>query len=158
MAAIPDSSGVIHACRSSNNGSLRVIDSANQTCKAGETELTWNQTGPQGPVGFPGTNGDITAYFRVNADNTIDTASMRNVTSYLFNDGTGFSSIQGYCLQVSFEPKIGFGTSIGGSTTPVLIRSIDGNEELDQHCPAQYNVFMVSSAVASVPYQALLFD
>jgi type VI secretion system secreted protein Hcp len=59
IAAIPSSSdGVIHACYSTT-GSLRVIDAdANQTCSTGETTLTWNQTGPQGPQGDPGPPGD----------------------------------------------------------------------------------------------------
>jgi hypothetical protein len=56
LAAIPDSSGVIHGCYSpSRNGSLRVIDTeANQKCKATEVGLTWNQAGPQGDPGVLG--------------------------------------------------------------------------------------------------------
>jgi hypothetical protein len=44
QAAIPDSNGVIHACYKSN-GAIRVVNSA-ANCKANETALTWNQTGP----------------------------------------------------------------------------------------------------------------
>ena len=52
LASIPDSSGVIHGCRSKTTGVLRVIDSdAGQRCLAGEAELTWNQQGPPGPAG-----------------------------------------------------------------------------------------------------------
>jgi hypothetical protein len=56
-AAIPDASGVIHACYRSN-GNLRVVD--NPACKKNETALAWNQTGPQGlpgPQGQPGVSG-----------------------------------------------------------------------------------------------------
>jgi type VI secretion system secreted protein Hcp len=66
IAAIPSTSdGVIHACYSTGSsppGALRVIDAdANQTCSAGETTLTWDQTGPtgpQGPQGDPGLPAD----------------------------------------------------------------------------------------------------
>ena len=62
IAAIPSSSdGVIHACRVTTGatpGQLRVIDvetTPAQACVAGETALSWNQTGPAGP---PGPQGD----------------------------------------------------------------------------------------------------
>ena len=43
QAAIPDPSGVIHACYRSN-GNLRLVDKS--SCTSNETPLTWNQTGP----------------------------------------------------------------------------------------------------------------
>ncbi len=46
----------IHACVSSNSGALRVVGAAD-TCRTGETKLTWNTQGPQGlqgPQGIPG--------------------------------------------------------------------------------------------------------
>jgi type VI secretion system secreted protein Hcp len=64
IAAIPSSSdGVIHACYSTTSsppGALRVIDvegTPAQACTSGEATLTWNQTGPQGPVGPQGDPG-----------------------------------------------------------------------------------------------------
>jgi hypothetical protein len=53
-AAIPDASGVIHACYRSN-GSLRLVDKS--TCAANETALIWNQNGPPGVVGPEGAPG-----------------------------------------------------------------------------------------------------
>jgi hypothetical protein len=53
-AAIPDPSGVIHACYRAN-GNLRLVDKSG--CTSAETALTWNQTGPQGPAGTPGPQG-----------------------------------------------------------------------------------------------------
>jgi hypothetical protein len=51
-AAIPDANGVIHGCRNTKNGVLRVIDTdKGQTCGKDEAALSWNQTGPQGPAG-----------------------------------------------------------------------------------------------------------
>ena len=40
-AAIPDASGVIHACYRAN-GNLRLVDKS--SCTSSETALTWNQT------------------------------------------------------------------------------------------------------------------
>jgi hypothetical protein len=55
VAAIPDANGVIHGCRDTRTGALRVIDSeAGQTCGSKEAALNWNQTGPQGPAGVSG--------------------------------------------------------------------------------------------------------
>jgi hypothetical protein len=54
QAAIPDPSGVIHACYRAN-GNLRLVDKSN--CTSSEIALTWNQTGPQGPAGTPGPQG-----------------------------------------------------------------------------------------------------
>jgi hypothetical protein len=62
-ASIPDSGGVIHACykpqSDGHSSTLGVIDTAlpNGHCPSGQTELTWNQTGPQGPAGPPGLAG-----------------------------------------------------------------------------------------------------
>jgi hypothetical protein len=59
-ANIPDSQGVIHGCYSPNgakgsNGTpLNIVNSDVAACSKGQTEVTWSQTGPQGP---PGQNG-----------------------------------------------------------------------------------------------------
>jgi hypothetical protein len=60
LASIPDSNGVIHACRNKATGALRVIDSdAGRQCLPTEAALTWNQTGPQGPPGAGGTGREL---------------------------------------------------------------------------------------------------
>ena len=60
-AAIPDGSGVIHACYKSSNpnqGTLHVIDmTKGQKCAVGESAIDWNQQGPQGPQGIEGQTG-----------------------------------------------------------------------------------------------------
>jgi hypothetical protein len=53
-ATIPDAADVIHGCYGPN-GLLRVIDSPAETCTPNESALEWNQTGPQGAPGEPGT-------------------------------------------------------------------------------------------------------
>jgi hypothetical protein len=63
-AAIPDSSGQFHGCVNNRTGLLRVIDPSKTgfagqciTHHHGETAITWNQTGPQGPKGDTGSQG-----------------------------------------------------------------------------------------------------
>lgn len=58
-ATIPDGSGTIHACYSTSDKSLRVIDTG--TCNKGEAPLSWSQNavqGQQGPQGPQGPQGD----------------------------------------------------------------------------------------------------
>ena len=59
IAAVPDTSGVIHACYRTNKGALTIIDPATQSCPSGETAISWNQTGPQGPSGAGSGNGFV---------------------------------------------------------------------------------------------------
>jgi hypothetical protein len=59
-ASIPDSAGVITACRQNVNGGLRLIDpSAGAHCTPAETLVTWNQGGPTGPKGPAGDKGPL---------------------------------------------------------------------------------------------------
>jgi uncharacterized protein YjbI with pentapeptide repeats len=51
MAAIPDTSGVIHGCYKnpsflSSGGAVRIIDSATQSCTSSETAVNWNSATP----------------------------------------------------------------------------------------------------------------
>jgi Collagen triple helix repeat (20 copies) len=57
VASIPDANGVIHGCYNTTNGTQRIIDTAVESCKPGETAIQWNQTGPQGPQGPQGAQG-----------------------------------------------------------------------------------------------------
>lgn len=49
--AIPDEDGIIHGCYQNQTGTLRVIESASETCRGSETALTWNQEGQPGADG-----------------------------------------------------------------------------------------------------------
>ena len=49
--------GVINGCYKSQNGQLRLIDPATDSCHPSEKAISWNQTGPQGPKGDKGDPG-----------------------------------------------------------------------------------------------------
>ena len=49
--------GVINGCYKSQNGQLRLIDPAADSCHPSETAISWSQTGPQGPKGDKGDPG-----------------------------------------------------------------------------------------------------
>jgi hypothetical protein len=49
--------GVINGCYKSQNGQLRLIDPATDTCLPSETAISWGQTGTQGPKGDKGDPG-----------------------------------------------------------------------------------------------------
>ena len=42
--------GVINGCYKSQNGQLRLIDPAADSCHPSETAISWSQTGPQGAL------------------------------------------------------------------------------------------------------------
>ena len=55
-ASIPGPDGVIHGCRKTSDGTVRIIDSA-ASCPSGYVALNWSQSGPQGPAGAAGPQG-----------------------------------------------------------------------------------------------------
>jgi hypothetical protein len=56
-AAIPGSGGLIHTCYSQAAGTWRPIDYPAQTCRTGETLLSFNQQGVKGDTGATGSQG-----------------------------------------------------------------------------------------------------
>jgi len=93
-ASIPDPSGVIHACYQSpppqHGANLQVIDTAaGGNCSGGQHQVTWNQTGPQGPQGEPGTAGyEIDTYTPSASDNPLGST---------FTTANGIDGVQLYC-------------------------------------------------------------
>lgn len=61
LMAIPDSSGELHAVYhnppAAHGSPLNIIDPATGTPGGGQVEVTWSQTGPQGPIGPQGPQG-----------------------------------------------------------------------------------------------------
>ncbi len=92
-ATIPGPDGVIHGCYSNKNGALRVIDSS-ASCKAGETALNFNQTGPQGATGPQGVQGEPGLVWR---------GTWNALTSYVVDDAVEF----GGSSYVAVAPSVG---------------------------------------------------
>jgi hypothetical protein len=57
FAAIPNSGGVINGCYQKNEGQLRVIDQATQSCRLSEIGIAWNEFGVRGAKGDKGDPG-----------------------------------------------------------------------------------------------------
>ncbi len=56
-AAIPGPAGVIDGCYQKNEGELRVIDAATDTCRSSEIPISWSAQGVRGEKGEPGRPG-----------------------------------------------------------------------------------------------------
>jgi hypothetical protein len=56
VAAIPDSSGVLHGCYKKKKGTLRLVSGSK--CKKSEKSVSWNQKGQAGANGAAGAKGD----------------------------------------------------------------------------------------------------
>jgi hypothetical protein len=56
-ATIPAGDGLFHGCYQKEEGNLRVVDDAGESCRSSEVAISWSQTGPQGPAGPTGPQG-----------------------------------------------------------------------------------------------------
>lgn len=121
-AAIPDSDDAeIHGCYAPA-GQLRVIDNeASAVCVPGETELTWNQTGPPGPLlptyvkPLVANNQGPTVELQCNSgDKLLSASSMRNDSP---ESATEVRVIQGYVLNGANEPVGVVFEGTGGAVT-----------------------------------------
>jgi hypothetical protein len=148
LASIPDSSGIIHGCYQSTLGTLRVIDSnAGATCRAAETVLNWNQTGPQGPQGPQGPTGPsgAVAYGHIRADGSIDTANSLNIASLtrFTAQQTGFVSED--CITVNSALHTGVTSGVRNNSLSVFLTSSgDSNPDQNAKCPAGTNVVITN--------------
>ncbi len=55
--AIPGAGGVINGCYQKDEGQLRVIDPATDTCRPSEVAIVWNEQGVKGDKGDKGDPG-----------------------------------------------------------------------------------------------------
>jgi hypothetical protein len=119
-ATIPDSAGVIQGCYGPG-GFLRVIDSPAETCHANETALEWNQTGPQGAAGEPGTAVAHAAVSRLGTVNPDLSKSVAQANVTHPADGL-------YCFGgLSFTPRsvvVTPGSGIDAAGNPTFIDTI----------------------------------
>ena len=92
VAAIPDSSGVIHGCYQKGAGNLRVVNSASD-CRPSERSIDWNQQGP------PGT---ARAFAHVLADGSLDPTESKNVRGVVHSSVPDHADT--YCFDLDFRP------------------------------------------------------
>jgi hypothetical protein len=64
LATIPDASGVIHGCYQRPEGSVRIIDDSETSCRPSESPVSWSVQGPRGLTGAPGPTGPSNAFLK----------------------------------------------------------------------------------------------
>jgi hypothetical protein len=121
-AAIPDATGVIHGCYKSNNGNLRLVESA-LDCNAMEHSIDWSQQGPPGPAGT------ALAYAHVNANGTIDSASANIIIQRVF-DGAYCVGVTGGTVHVAVA-TLDARANVGGSVQTGVYSATDCPESAD---------------------------
>ncbi len=104
-AAIPDPNGVFDGCYNNRSGKLRVVEDPSE-CNNRETATFWNQQGPQGLAGAPGTPGVLDIYLRsVEQSFTPETTFQFNFEAYCDSGDkvtgggvymTGFTEVEEY--------------------------------------------------------------
>jgi hypothetical protein len=95
-AFIPDANGVIHGCRNTKTGVVRVIDTdKGEICSKNQAALTWNQTGPQGPAGPQGPQGP-------------SGVSGVEVVSRSLHTDNGFAAVAAVCPDEKFAVSGGY--------------------------------------------------
>ena len=128
-AAISSSGGTINGCYQKNNGQLRIIDPATDSCRTSEVAITWNQVGPTGPAGATGAtgatgpagSGGALAYAYVD-HGALDQGRSKNVVSMAIKP-----TVNGdvYCFDLTSTPvnvvvNRAAGSGNSGSATPTV--------------------------------------
>ena len=97
MAAIPDSSGQITACRRNGTGAARIIDTASQSCNFLESSVSWSQGG----------GSEVKAYGYIEFDpETRITPSLRTGYSEHIVNNIYRSTINSTALCVEFDATV----------------------------------------------------
>lgn len=121
-ATIPDGGGVIHACYQSQNGALRVIDDAAESCLRSESAISWSQTGPQGttgpqgPQGEPGPQGQsgpVSGYEIVQGSSDFGPGLTKNATALC---PVGKEPISGGSVVSSLADGLGYDNAMDAAT------------------------------------------
>lgn len=107
-AAIPDNGGVIHSCRNTFSGALKVIDTeAGQSCGSFEAALNWSQQ--PSPIAY------AHVFIDQNGQATLDAARSKNVASVYSNPNVATGI---FCLTVNGTPKNITAASGNGAAVP----------------------------------------
>lgn len=151
VAAIPDSSGVVHACYQKVTGAtkpVRLLDIGEKsTCPKGWVAVSWSQTGPSGPVGPTGPTGAVGptgpqgpsgattpfAYLRIAGNGTV--SHSYGVVSVTNAATTEFPNA--YCVSLSFRPETGSAIDENGNfPVAVWITGVSNHDSwITQYCP-----------------------
>lgn len=167
LASIPDANGVIHGCIRNNNGNLRIIDDATETCGGGQTPLNFNQTGPQGPPGSGGSvlvddlaGADLTGTVMVGWDLsnkdftgtnfTGATIGSADITGATFT-GANFTSAQ-LLNNLDFEGYNLQNVQLGGHVTNVNFHNADLSNA-DFHYPAVQNSDFSGANLSNITFE-----
>jgi hypothetical protein len=149
VAAIPDSSGVVHACYQKVTGAtkpVRLLDIGEKsTCPKGWVAVSWSQTGPSGPVGPTGATGPPgpqgpsgattpIAYLRIAGNGTV--SHSYGVVSVTNAATTEFPNA--YCVSLSFRPETGSAIDENGNVpVAVWITGVSNHDSwITQYCPS----------------------
>jgi|SRR5579862_1208554 len=122
-ASVPDSSGVIHACRNDLRESVSIIDTDNsESCGTGETALSWN-------------NGPQVDYIYLDSSADLNTTDSQGVLAHAVIDG-------GLCLNMNFSPRIGIPDGSPGYPSIALASDPYTSSTLSDVCGSGYNVMV----------------
>ena len=160
-AGIPDSSNVYHACVLNGIGTIRLIDPSlpstnllSHCISTKETEIRWNQQGPQGVPGTPGVNGKDGANGKDGMSVTSSSLAIGDVNCP--NGGSRFQSASGVTYACSGKDGVngtngkdgapgttlnsigqlaGISCTVGGGPGKIaLTTSSDGNGTITVNC------------------------
>src|SRR3954462_5455912 len=155
IAAIPDSGGVITACWDHNNdtshfGTLRVIDPSlpaashsnyEYSCLTGETQITWNQQGPNGaarPSGPAGAAGPQGPQGVRSPESVLSfTGGVRNGIFLSIGDIKGGSTVKGHKDEIELQ-SISLGGTGGAPSGKVKHAEIIVVKRIDKSSPALF--------------------
>jgi hypothetical protein len=129
--------GVINGCYKSQNGQLRVIDPATDSCHPSETAISWSQTGPQGPKGDKGDKGDpgasATPLFAVVDGRATPPTIVRGahaIGASRFSAGRYFVTFDRNVRACAYLATIGLTTAVG-SEQPGFITTVAANADVN---------------------------
>ena len=143
-AAIPDPVGTYHGCYAKNGGTLRVIDPARESCKSGETKMTWSAVGPTGATGATGAQGaqgpqgPAGPVGPVGPDGAVGLAGPAGPQGPQGPSGTGLQSV---------DELVGLPCRLGEAGEGIVEITYDADAAMTMRCEPSF-VFTLSVALA----------
>jgi type VI protein secretion system component Hcp len=157
--SIPAANGTITGCYNPNAGvkNLSVIDpSTGATCPGGDTQITFDQTGPQGPVGATGPAGSAGPQGPApcpSASSASPTVVGAVTITYAAGEGIpgGADKSNLYCFDqtTSFETSLGSASGGAGAGKPTL-STLSITKEADAASVHLFNELTSGTAITKV--------